>query len=187
MNNTPQSAGMTVCQIEVTGYRMPDMDKPNGKQEQPGTGSRATRLWLIAGGWLLFGLGLVGIFLPVLPTTVFWIGAVWCWSRSSPRLSRYILSHPRFGQPVALFLEKGQISRRGKWTATAGMAAGLALLHLFSEPAWQISLLVALTLALVGLWLWRRPEADAMPPSASELSFIADPETPAGTEGRREG
>jgi uncharacterized membrane protein YbaN (DUF454 family) len=136
---------------------------------------------------VLFVLGLVGIFLPVLPTTVFWIGAVWCWSRSAPHLTRRILAHPRFGQPVALFIYQGQMTRQGKWVAIAGMVAGFLLLHLIGQPAWPVSLLLGLTLALVGLWLWQRPEPPASIPARSEFSFATNTETSAGPEGRREG
>ena len=117
-----------------------------------------SRLWLLAGGWLLFVLGAVGIALPVLPTTVFWIGAIWCWSRSAPHLTKRILSHPRFGRPVYLFIEYGKMTRHGKWAAICGMSIGFLLLQLLSRPDWPTSLLIGLTLVLIAAWLWRRPE-----------------------------
>jgi uncharacterized membrane protein YbaN (DUF454 family) len=111
----------------------------------------------IAGG-LLFATGVAGIFLPLLPTTVFWIGAAWCWSRSAPHLTRRILSHPRFGEPVRLFLEEGEISRKGKLAACGGILSGYLLLQLNLQPTWTQGLLIGLILTLVGIWLWRRPE-----------------------------
>jgi uncharacterized membrane protein YbaN (DUF454 family) len=128
-----------------------------------------TRLWLLVGGWLLFGLGLIGIALPLLPTTVFWIGAVWCWTRSAPQLSRRILSHPRFGQPVYLFIAYGVMTRPGKWMALSGMTVGYALLHLLSHPDWIVSLSVALILLLAGAWLWQRPEPIAASPTRHNI------------------
>jgi hypothetical protein len=50
-------------------------------------------LWLSA-GLLQVGLGSLGIVLPVLPTTVFFIGAAACFTRSSPRLERWVLALP---------------------------------------------------------------------------------------------
>jgi uncharacterized membrane protein YbaN (DUF454 family) len=123
---------------------------------------------LLVGGWLLFALGLIGIALPLLPTTVFWIGAVWCWSRSAPHLTRRVLSHPRFGKPVYLFIEKGEMSRSGKWMAFAGMAVGYALLHLINRPDSTVSLILGFTLLLVGVWLWLRPEPRFSPPSQQQ-------------------
>jgi uncharacterized membrane protein YbaN (DUF454 family) len=134
------------------------MHNPDNTPNSAGLKQRPARPWLLVGGWLLFGLGLIGIALPVLPTTVFWIGAVWCWSRSAPQLSRRILSHPRFGQPVHLFIEHGVMTRPGKWMALSGMTIGYLLLHLLSHPDWIVSLSVGLILLLVGVWLWQRPE-----------------------------
>jgi uncharacterized protein len=122
------------------------------------TSARASRPWLLAFGWLLFSLGFVGIFLPVLPTTIFWIGAVWCWSRSAPHLARRILSHPRFGKPIHQFIERGEMTRHGKLAAIGGIAIGYLLFQLTTQPAWLPGLLVAAILALVGAWLWSRPE-----------------------------
>ncbi|MET0065705.1 MAG: YbaN family protein [Candidatus Thiodiazotropha sp.] len=121
----------------------------------------AVRGGLMALGWVLFGLGVVGIFLPVMPTTVFWIGAVWCWSRSAPHLTRRILAHPHFGEPVRLFLEQGQMSRQGKAWAFAGMTLGFVLLQWLGQPGIWLSLGVGLVLILVALWLWHRPEPSA--------------------------
>ncbi|MES9942129.1 MAG: YbaN family protein [Candidatus Thiodiazotropha sp. 6PLUC2] len=117
-----------------------------------------SKLWLLAVGWLLFGLGVIGIVLPLMPTTIFWIGAVWCWSRSAPHLTKRILAHPRFGQPVYLFITYGQMTRTGKWMSLVGMTVGFALFQLLGNPGWPISLGVCLILALVAIWLWQRPE-----------------------------
>ncbi|MEJ2620655.1 MAG: YbaN family protein [Candidatus Thiodiazotropha sp.] len=117
-----------------------------------------SKAWMLVAGWLLFALGAVGVALPLLPTTIFWIGAVWCWSRSAPHLTKRILSHPRFGQPVYLFITHGQISRIGKSMAVLGMSVGFILFQVVSAPRWEISLVLALVLTLVAIWLWQRPE-----------------------------
>ena len=127
-------------------------------RQLPGDAPAVSRPWLMLAGWLLFALGVIGMVLPVMPTTVFWIGAVWCWARSAPRLTHRVLSHPRFGPPVERFLTRGEMTRQGKWAAIGGIAFGYLLMQVLARPGWLTAGLVAVTLLLVALWLWSRPE-----------------------------
>jgi uncharacterized protein len=88
-------------------------------------------IWRIA-GYGLFGLGLVGIVVPVMPTTVFWILAALCFARSSPAMHRRILTWPGIGATVGLFLQHGAIGRRSKIVALGGILTGAVLLWLTS-------------------------------------------------------
>ena len=51
-------------------------------------------------GLVAVAIGSVGIIVPGLPTTVFFIMAAWCFSRSSRRLERWVLDLPRIGPLV---------------------------------------------------------------------------------------
>ena len=62
---------------------------------------RWARLVLLGFGGFNFALGALGLILPVLPTTVFWIVAIGCFSKASPRLAARLVAHPRFGRPFA--------------------------------------------------------------------------------------
>lgn len=60
--------------------------------------SRARRLTLLVTGSLSLGLGIVGMFVPLLPTTCFLLGAAWCFGKSSPTLHRWMLTNRIFGR-----------------------------------------------------------------------------------------
>ena len=55
------------------------------------------RFFLISVGWLSIVLGLIGIFLPILPTTPFILLAAWCFARSSDKFHHWLRNHPRLG------------------------------------------------------------------------------------------
>lgn len=61
---------------------------------------RTTRYLLLACGWLSFGLGVIGVVLPLLPTTPFMLLAAACFSRSSERFHRWLLNNRVFGKII---------------------------------------------------------------------------------------
>ena len=114
--------------------------------------------------WLLKGvavislvLGIIGAFLPVLPTVPFILLAAWAAARSSPRMSNWLENHPRMGPHIRDWRRGGVVSRSAKWTATAMMSGAAAIMLTFARPLWLP--LVAITImASVAVWLWLRPE-----------------------------
>lgn len=121
----------------------------------------AARLW-----WLLayasLAIGIVGIFVPGLPTTVFVLLSAYAAARGSERLHRWLLAHPRFGPMIRDWQAHGAVSRRTKWVATLAMlgCAVVLLLVMIGFPAhrWWMTALPILCMAVVAAWLWRRPE-----------------------------
>lgn len=105
----------------------------------------------------LFAIGFVGIFLPVLPTTVFWIGAVVCFSKSCPELEARILAHPRYGRPIRDFREHGVICRAGKRAALASMLISAVITTVLVHSD-AVRLLVASILLAVAAYVATRPE-----------------------------
>ena len=114
--------------------------------------------------YLLLGLGftalgVVGAFLPLLPTTVFLILAAACFAKSSPRMEAWILDHKDFGPLVRAWRENGAIPRKAKVLACAGMAGGFVLFFLSVHPKPWLALTVAAALAACALFVVSRPSA----------------------------
>lgn len=104
-------------------------------------------------------LGVVGLFLPVMPTVPFLIVAAWCASRSSPRLHKWLMEHPRFGRQLRDWNEHGVVPRKAKWITTVMMAGSAISMSFVAPPAWLPAVGgVIVGMAIVLAWLWRRPE-----------------------------
>lgn len=95
-------------------------------------------LYLIL-GLAVTALGVIGAFLPLLPTTPLLILATWFFARSSPRLETWLIEHPRFGPVLKAWRENGAISRKAKVMACAGIAIGVVFFWIGARP---------------GYWLW---------------------------------
>jgi uncharacterized membrane protein YbaN (DUF454 family) len=119
--------------------------------------SRLIRMIFVAAGTLSLALGIIGIFLPLLPTTPFLLLASACYVRGSRRLHQRLLEHPHFGPYIRNFEEGRGIPRRAKVTAIA---------LLWVSCAWSIYLLphiglrigLAVIASAVTIWLVRMPE-----------------------------
>lgn len=86
---------------------------------------RAIRAVYLALGLLATAIGFVGIFVPLMPTTIFLLVAVACFARSSARLETWLLTHPRLGPPIHHWRAYRAISPGAKVFAAIGMASGL--------------------------------------------------------------
>jgi len=108
-------------------------------------------------GLISVGLGIVGAFLPLLPTVPFMLLAAFCFARSSERLHGWLLSHPRFGTAIVDWQERGAISRRVKRASTLAIAAVFAFSILIGvRPV--IVLIQAAVLGCVLFFIWTRPD-----------------------------
>ncbi len=118
--------------------------------------------WIYLGlGWIFFGLGVAGVFLPILPATPFMLLTLWAFSNSSPRLERWLLEHRRFGPSLRVWKAYGVISWRAKIIAWVSMAASLIYMIGWRRPAWWI---VGATAALMAYGVWYVARRPSYPP-----------------------
>jgi hypothetical protein len=116
------------------------------------------RVWWRTVGFTSVGVGAVGIVVPGLPTTVFFIVAAWCFSRSSPRFERWVLELPRIGPVVADHRAGLGMPRSAKVFALASMWVAIALSSLvLRDRAWLLAVIVVLGLVGSAYILWRIP------------------------------
>ena len=115
------------------------------------------KLILVIVGFLSLGLGIAGIFLPLLPTTPFVLLAAFCFSRSSERLHRWLLKNPHLGPIITDWEKNGVIRRKVKVIST------LTILAIISIPLFGMSFplylkgMVVLIIAGVLIFIWTRP------------------------------
>ena len=90
-------------------------------------------------GWVFVGTGIVGIFLPVLPTTPFMLLALWMFSRSSDRFHNWLYSHPLFGPPLQRWHEHRVIPPMAKLASVSMMVLSFIYMAIWTVlPAWAL-------------------------------------------------
>jgi uncharacterized membrane protein YbaN (DUF454 family) len=109
-------------------------------------------------GVVCVGLATAGLFLPVMPTTIFLIVAVWAFARGSPDLAARLYDHPQFGPLLRDWRDRGVIPRRAKAMAVGMMTASLALLALVSHSLLVVGAVAAILAAVAG-YIVTRPSA----------------------------
>jgi uncharacterized membrane protein YbaN (DUF454 family) len=115
------------------------------------------RLIWIALGLTALALGLVGLVLPLLPTTPFMLLAAASFAKSSPRLHDWLVGHPVFGPAIRNWREHRAIAPKAKRLALIAMAAAFGL-SLVLGLGWKVLAVQAAVLGIMGSWIWTRPD-----------------------------
>ncbi|MBR4854513.1 MAG: YbaN family protein [Alistipes sp.] len=104
-------------------------------------------------GLLSLVLGVVGIFLPLLPTTPLLLLSAWCFIRSSTKLYDWLLNHPYLGKYIRNFREHRAIPLRVKVLSVAmvWLTIGYCIFVVVSEHLWAQLLMFVLAAAVT----WR--------------------------------
>jgi len=127
--------------------------------------SRRARWGYLGLGWTFFGLGFVGAFLPVLPTTPLMILALWAFTRGSTRLREWLYNHPSFGPPLQRWHEHRVIPARAKMAALGAMSVSLAGLIVFTQLAPLVLAATGALMAYGAVYVLTKP---SRPPNGSD-------------------
>lgn len=107
------------------------------------------RIILLLAGGLFTGLGVLGIFLPLLPSTPLFLLAALCWAKSSRRFHQWLLHNRFFGGYVRDYLEnRGMTGRQKLFSLVTLWGTILASVLLFAEALWVKLLLLGIALAV---------------------------------------
>lgn len=127
---------------------------------------------LIFCGTLCVGLGVLGMFLPLMPTTVFLLLAAYCYSRSSERFHTWLLNNRLFGKYISNYRSGKGISVRQKWSTTILLWVSIGFsIWMIGGGFWTTLLLLAVAVGVtVHLFMLKtcRHETEASVSSAAE-------------------
>jgi uncharacterized membrane protein YbaN (DUF454 family) len=113
----------------------------------------AMRIALLAVGVLCVILGVIGIFLPILPTTPFLLLAAACFARSCDSCHAWLLEHRWFGSFIRNWYERRGVTRRQKTAALAMLWAGIGVSIAFGSELWWVRLMLVAIATCTTLYL----------------------------------
>ena len=134
--------------------------------------------WLLwTAGTVALLLGILGVFLPVLPTTPFILLAAACYAKASERFHRRLLAHRSFGPIIREWEEYRSMPLRTKKFAVGLMSLSVAVsIWVVSAYPWA-QVFLAFVGICAGTWVWRIPSRDdpAHPAAPSPASATSRP------------
>ena len=118
-------------------------------------GERQNLFYLIF-AYVCVALGIIGAFLPVMPTTPFLIVAAWAAAKGSPKLHKWLYEHKIFGPALIAWDEKRTVATTAKWTACVFMTGSWLIIFYFSDNL-LVPIFAGAILLSVGTYLATRP------------------------------
>lgn len=125
---------------------------------------RPHRLLFLCLGWFSFVLGIIGLALPVVPTSPFIILAAWAFSKSSPRFERWLVHHKYLGPPVRRWRAYRVVPLQAKLISLSAMSITMLGSILSGRIPWWVLVLEGLLMGGGGWFILRCPSRP--PPGA---------------------
>ena len=116
-----------------------------------------TRLAYLALGWVCVALGLIGVVLPLMPTTIFLLIAAWAFARSSKRWHDWLRNHTHFGETIRAWEEHHAMPRRAKKIALLALAASYAFTAYIFGPFSLQAIIGGICIAGVAIYIAHIP------------------------------
>ncbi len=117
---------------------------------------QTVRVMLIALGWVSIIVGVIGIFVPLVPTTPLILLAAACFARSSTRFHNWLIAHPYFGNIIKKYQSGLGIERKIRNRAIVIMWMGMTISMLIVFKIWSTVMLTAIGIG-VTIYLMRLP------------------------------
>jgi len=133
------------------------MEKQDYSHEVNHVPSGTARLILILLGTLFVVTGVIGIFLPVLPTTPFMLLAAWCYAKSSVRFYNWLMNNRVFGPIIREWRQYRAIPKRAKFWAIFLLLSTFSTSIIFFVPYFYLQLALAVFCAVMVMFMWRIP------------------------------
>ncbi len=117
----------------------------------------------LVAGLLFVGLGTIGLFLPVMPSTIFFILALWAFKRSSERLENWLLNHKAVGPTLRDWDENKWIRKRTKVIAITMIWICIAISCFFVHKTFVYGILAATAISLTWYISSRKTKPEPVP------------------------
>lgn len=109
-------------------------------------------------GIVFVGLAILGVILPILPTTPFLLVAAACFAKSSPKMQRWLLTNKIFGPMINDWQQHRSIPKKAKYIALSSIVLSVAWSAYMLKSIWLTLLIIALVIGPF-IFLWRLPES----------------------------
>jgi len=113
--------------------------------------------------WISFILGVIGAFLPILPTTPFLILSAYLFSKSSPKFHAWILTLPMAGEAIREWRDERVIRPRAKILCSVMLLISLFMIWQVAKVHLIIRLIASLIMISVGIFVVTRASAPKLP------------------------